>query len=181
MFQNYIAIVFGKDGLYRTVPEEGTIKEANARKLKNFTVGIHKYKWDATHVSRLCGWYPWQMPTFNPFKFLWQWLERRFVSVGVILYREPEDDLKSGVNSPDEVLLGPMTFDNLVIKGYDRVSPALFRGAIKSKLYTRYQKKANFGKGVSSKLVMYLVIGVVVVIILLSVTGVIDFRGNSKP
>lgn len=180
MFQQYLALIFSKDGLYRTVPSEGTILEADAKKLKTFIVGKHKYRWDSTHVSRLCGWYPWQTPTFNPFKFLWQWLERRFVSVGVLLYREPDDDLKSCLSSPDEVLLGPMTFDNLVVKGYDRVSPALFRGAIKSKLYSRYQKKANFGGGLNSKLMLYLVIGVIVVIILLSLTGVIDFRGNPK-
>lgn len=172
MFQHYIAVVFGKDGLYRTVPEEGTFSQSQATKLKNFEVGIHKYKWDTTHSSRLCGWYPWQFPTFNPFRYLWQWLERRFVSVGILLYREPEDDLKSGVYSPDEVLIGPMTFDNLVVKGYDRVSPSLFKGAIKSKLYARYQKKTSFQRGGSNKW-MWIAIAGVIILLLLMFSGVI--------
>jgi hypothetical protein len=157
-----MAIIFLRNGLYHKVP----IK--SGKSLKSFQYNGHKYGWDEDRIFRLLGWYPWQVPSLNPFKFFYQWLERRYVSVGLVLYREPADPLHAV-----ELAEPPLAFSDYVVKGYDRVSPALFRGAILSPLYKRYEKATKFA-GITDKKTIIIIIAVFIVAMVgLRVMGVI--------
>lgn len=146
-FDRYLVVIMLRSGLYH-------IEEVNDHKLRKwYAYKGHRYEWDTGGAFRLIGWFPWQVPTMNPILFLVQWVQRRLVSVGVLLYSELPDP-------PDEtMLISPLTHVNHVTRGYSRVHPALFRGAILSPLYKRYQK-VRFGAFTASTKSLLIVFGV---------------------
>lgn len=160
-FDHYVAIMLKPNGLYHML----VIPSSRAKTLTRFKYNDRVYHWNYDAVSRLIGWFPWQRPSLNPFLFLWQWLERRFVSVGIVFYREGENDQ-------------PITFGNYISKGYDRVSPVLFRSLILSKLYKEYEKSTNWGKKVSTNLVILVTVAFVIIFIILYLSGIISFGGR---
>ena len=164
-FDRYLALVFLRTGLYRIVE----LSPDKAHKLQNFIFHGHKYHWNTEHIHRLIGWFPWQNPTYNPIRFLVQWLQRRYTSVAVLFFTEPIDPLH-GV----EIGIEPMSLSNYVVKGYDRVSPTLFRGTIASPLYKKYEKSTHFGSAATVKWMTVAIIVFVAIIALLYLTGVLD-------
>lgn len=104
----------------------------------------------------------------NPLKFLYQWLQRRYISVGVLIYNELPDEPDPGL------LVSPLTHATFVEKGYSRLTPHLFRGAMFSTLYSRYEKATRWGVGVSTKKLLLIFGAFAIVVVLLWMAGVWD-------
>lgn len=102
----------------------------------------------------------------NPVLFLYNWVKRRLVSVGLILYEEPS-------YAPDpEYPIAPLSHSNYVSKGYTRISPTLFRGAMLSQLYKKYEKSTKWGNITDWKTVIFIIAAFVAVMTLLYFAGV---------
>jgi hypothetical protein len=159
-FDKYYALVLRRNGLHHL--EE--VKHHPSR--KHFIHEGHYYEWDTDCVHRLLGWLPWQEPTMNPLKFLWQWVERRYTSVGLLIYNELPD-------APDpSLLIDPLTHSTFVAKGYTRITPQLFRGAMFSVLYSRYEKATRWGIGMPMKKLLLIFGAFAAVLIILYFAGV---------
>lgn len=157
-YNHYLVIIMRKTGFYhmREVSQDAKV----------YTLSGHRYALDHDSAYRLAGWFPWQPVTMNPFKFFYQWLQRRIISVGVLFFEELPDE-------PDpDFIISPITHSNHVTKGYDRIHPKLFHGAILSPLYKRYEK-VRFGPITTSMKTLLLIIGAfVAVVIVLYYAGV---------
>lgn len=171
MMKHYIAMWVRPDGLYHK--RVFTTEEARRWEGKTIRYRDHNYTFTTKYVSRLVGWYPWQSPTFNPFRFLLQWLERRFVSVGFIYFREHADPLHSQV-IPDL----PVTFSKNLSKGDLAVNPSLFRQVVTQHMYKDYNKKNPWGGRITSNMVIILVIAGIAIVVLLALTGNIPGYGG---
>lgn len=171
MMKHYIAMWVRPDGLYHS----RTLSADEARRWEGRTIRYnnHNYIFTTRYVSRLVGWYPWQSPTFNPFKFFWQWLERRFVSVGFIYYREHPDPLHSQV-IPDK----PVTFIHHLSPVDKAISPDGFHQIVTQQLYKQYNKKNPWSGKVGTSTILILVAAVVAIVILLTLTGTIHIGGK---
>lgn len=159
-FDHYYALVLRRDGMHH-------LEEVTAHPSRRFYTHLgHRYAWKEDKAHRLVGWLPWQEPTVNPLKFLWQWCERRYRSVGVLIYNELPD-------APDDSLLvEPLTHANFVARGYTRMTPILFRGAMFSVLYSRYERATRWGIGMPMKKLVLIVGAFIGIIILLWMAGV---------
>lgn len=150
-YDHWLVLVMRRNGQYRMEEVDGSITE--------YVLDGHHYEFAPSCAYRLAGWFPWQPITMNPFRFLWYWLQRRLVSVGVLFYEELPD-------APDpDLLITPITHANHVTKGYDRIHPKLFRGAILSPLYKRYEK-VRFGVIPTSTKTLLLIFGAFAAVVL---------------
>ena len=155
-FTDYIAIIFKKDRTHKlihAVIRKG--KKKGSRKLKNFVYdGIH-YKVDESKAYQLHGWYPWlKFRWVNPFMFGKYLYVSYLKNVALFVYREPE----SGEDNPVEPLIN-IQLDQLR-------SPKLERAYITNPLLRNAHKKLKYGAGGSSKIILYIAIGLIILLII---------------
>lgn len=157
-YTDYLCVVFYKDGTYR----QFQVPAKEWKKSKDFTLRGQKYQMDIERAFQLHGdWMPWiKNNTWMPWSIIVDGIKRFTHKVGLIIFREPD------VVSETPVL--PSTKSSMKCT----LTPREFRSLTKNPVYITYRKKQKFG-GKKGGLWMWILIGFVMIIFVMIMSGVI--------